>query len=60
MNTLIFDKEGKTLQPKKKKKRENLQQRYWHNWMSTCRRIQIDPYLPHAQNSSSNVLKTSI
>ena len=32
---------------------------YYSNWMSTCTRIQIDPYLSSAPNSSPCGKKTS-
>ncbi|KAL6043755.1 hypothetical protein STEG23_018522, partial [Scotinomys teguina] len=39
---LIFDKDAKTV----KWKRDSIFNKWcWHNWMSTCRRLQIDPYL---------------
>ena len=39
---LIFDQEAKTIQ----RKIESIFNKWCcHNWMSTCRRIQIDPYL---------------
>jgi hypothetical protein len=39
---LIFDKEAKTIQWKK----DSIFNKWcWFNWMSTCRRIQIDPFL---------------
>ncbi|KAL6087923.1 hypothetical protein STEG23_014461 [Scotinomys teguina] len=39
---LIFDKDAKTV----KWKKESIFNKWcWHNWMSTCRRLQIDPYL---------------
>jgi hypothetical protein len=38
----IFDKEAKTIQLKK----ESIFNKWcWSNWQSTCRRMQIDPYL---------------
>ena len=38
----IFDKGAKSMQWKK----ENIFNKWcWHNWMSTCRRMKIDPYL---------------
>ena len=38
---MIFDKEAKTIQWK----RESILNKWcWSNWMSACRRIQIDPY----------------
>ncbi|KAL6088401.1 hypothetical protein STEG23_019144 [Scotinomys teguina] len=39
---LIFDKAAKAVQWKKE---SIFSKRCWHNWMSTCRRLQIDPYL---------------
>ncbi|KAL6031537.1 hypothetical protein STEG23_022987, partial [Scotinomys teguina] len=39
---LIFDKDAKTV----KWKKESIFNKWcWHNWMATCRRLQIDPYL---------------
>ena len=39
---LTFDKEAKIIQWKKE---IIFNKRCWHNWMSTCRRMKIDPYL---------------
>ena len=39
---LIFDKEDRSIQWKK----ESIVYKWgWQNWMSTCRRMEIDPYL---------------
>jgi hypothetical protein len=41
---LIFDKDAKNKQSKKKKKGKHLNKRCWSNWLSVCR-MKIDPYL---------------
>ena len=39
---LIFDKEAKNMHWRK----ESIFNKWcWHNWMVTCRRMQLDPYL---------------
>jgi hypothetical protein len=39
---LIFDKGAKTIQWKKD---SIFNKWYWHNWLLSCRRLQIDPFL---------------
>ncbi|KAL6058354.1 hypothetical protein STEG23_024193 [Scotinomys teguina] len=51
---LIFDKEAKTI----KWKKESIFNKWcWHNWMSTCRRLQIDPYLSPCTKLKSKWIK---
>ena len=53
---LIFDKGAKGIQLKK----ESIFNKWcWHNWMSTCRRMKIDPYLSPCTKISPNGLKIS-
>jgi hypothetical protein len=40
---LIFDKGDKTMSWKKD---SNFNNWCWHNWWFSCRRMQIDPFLP--------------
>ncbi|KAL6086150.1 hypothetical protein STEG23_004403 [Scotinomys teguina] len=51
---LIFDKDAKTV----KWKKESIFNKWcWHNWMSTCRRLQIDPYLSPCTKLKSKWIK---
>ena len=51
---LIFDKGAKTIQWEK----ENIFNKWcWHNWMSTCRRMKIDPYLSSCTKLKSKWIK---
>jgi hypothetical protein len=51
---LIFDKGTKTIQWKE----DNIfNRRCWINWQSACRRMQIDPFLPHYTNLKSMWIK---
>ncbi|KAL6089813.1 hypothetical protein STEG23_025761, partial [Scotinomys teguina] len=51
---LIFDKDAKTV----KWKKENIFNKWcWHNWMATCRRLQIDPYLSPCTKLKSKWIK---
>jgi hypothetical protein len=51
---LIFDKEAKTIQWK----RESIFNRCcWSNWMSACRRLQIDTYLSTCTKLKSRWIK---
>ena len=53
---LIFDKEARHTQWKKE---SIFHKWYWSNWMSACRRMQIDPYPFYpSQNSSLSGSKT--
>ncbi|KAL6080898.1 hypothetical protein STEG23_018057 [Scotinomys teguina] len=51
---LIFDKDSKTV---KWNKESVLNKRCWHNWMSRCRRLQIDPYLSPCTKLKSEWIK---
>ena len=51
---LIFDKETKIIQ---RKKRNIFKKWSWHNWMSTCRRIKINPYLSQHKKLESKWIK---
>jgi hypothetical protein len=51
---LIFDKEAKTLQWKNK---STFNKWCWSNWISTCRRMKIDPYLSPCMKLKSNLIK---
>ena len=51
---LIFDKGAKAIQWKK----DSIFNKWcWHNWMSTCRRMKIDPYLSPCTKLKSNWIK---
>ncbi|KAL6081158.1 hypothetical protein STEG23_016403 [Scotinomys teguina] len=51
---LIFDKDAKTV----KWKKESIFNKWcWHNWMATCRRLQIDPYLSPCTKLKSKWIK---
>ncbi|KAL6037531.1 hypothetical protein STEG23_036776, partial [Scotinomys teguina] len=51
---LIFDKDAKTV----KWKKESIFNKWcWHNWMATCRRLQIDPYLSPCTKLKSKCIK---
>ncbi|KAL6062095.1 hypothetical protein STEG23_024922 [Scotinomys teguina] len=51
---LIFDKDAKTV----KWKKESIFNKWcWHNWMTTCRRLQIDPYLSPCTKLKSKWIK---
>ena len=51
---LIFDKGAKSIQWKK----ESIFNKWcWHNWMSTCRRMKIDPYLSPGTKLKSKWIK---
>ncbi|KAL6038152.1 hypothetical protein STEG23_010884 [Scotinomys teguina] len=51
---LIFDKDAKTV----KWKKECIFNKWcWHNWMATCRRLQIDPYLSPCTKLKSKWIK---
>ncbi|KAK7800210.1 hypothetical protein U0070_017973 [Myodes glareolus] len=51
---LIFDKGTKGIQWKK----ESIFNKWcWHNWMSTCRRMKVDPYLSPYTNLKSKWIK---
>ncbi|KAL6084306.1 hypothetical protein STEG23_004522 [Scotinomys teguina] len=51
---LIFGKDAKTV----KWKKESIFNKWcWHNWMSTCRRLQIDPYLSPCTKLKSKWIK---
>ncbi|KAL6089662.1 hypothetical protein STEG23_012666 [Scotinomys teguina] len=51
---LIFDKDAKTIKCNK----ESIFNKWcWHNWMSTCRRLQIDPYLSPCTKLKSKWIK---
>ncbi|KAL6033132.1 hypothetical protein STEG23_009653 [Scotinomys teguina] len=51
---LIFDKEAKTVKCKK----ESIFNKWcWHNWMATCRRLKIDPYLSPCTKLNSKWIK---
>ncbi|KAL6081733.1 hypothetical protein STEG23_016815 [Scotinomys teguina] len=50
----IIDKEAKTI---KWKKESTFNKWCWHNWMSTCRRLQIDPYLSPCTKLKSKWIK---
>ncbi|KAL6038241.1 hypothetical protein STEG23_034914 [Scotinomys teguina] len=51
---LIFDKDAKTV----KWKKESIFNKWcWHNWLSTCRRLQIDPYLSPCTKLKSKWIK---
>ncbi|KAL6030791.1 hypothetical protein STEG23_018581 [Scotinomys teguina] len=51
---LIFDKDAKTVRWKK----ESIFNKWcWHNWMATCRRLQIDPYLSQCTKLKSKWIK---
>ncbi|KAL6092943.1 hypothetical protein STEG23_001042 [Scotinomys teguina] len=54
---LIFDKDAKTVTWKK----ESIFNKWcWRNWMSTCRRLQIDPYLSPCTKLKSKWIKDLI
>ncbi|KAL6031193.1 hypothetical protein STEG23_024783, partial [Scotinomys teguina] len=51
---LIFDKDAKTV----KWKKESIFNKWcWHNWMATCRKLQIDPYLSPCTKLKSKWIK---
>ncbi|KAL6035150.1 hypothetical protein STEG23_016856 [Scotinomys teguina] len=51
---LIFDKDVKTV----KWKKESIFNKWcWHNWLVTCRRLQIDPYLSPCTKLKSKWIK---
>ena len=51
---LIFDKGTKSIQWKK----DSIFNKWcWHNWMSTCRRMKIDPYLSPCTKLKSKWIK---
>ncbi|KAL6085440.1 hypothetical protein STEG23_020987 [Scotinomys teguina] len=51
---LMFDKDAKTV----KWKKESIFNKWcWHNWMATCRRLQIDPYLSPCTKLKSKWIK---
>ncbi|KAL6034225.1 hypothetical protein STEG23_023036 [Scotinomys teguina] len=51
---LIFDKDATTV----KWKKESIFNKWcWHNWMATCRRLQIDPYLSPCTKLKSKWIK---
>ncbi|KAL6083342.1 hypothetical protein STEG23_036912 [Scotinomys teguina] len=51
---LTFDKDAKTV----KWKKESIFNKWcWHNWMSTCRKLQIDPYLSPCTKLKSKWIK---
>ncbi|KAL6093618.1 hypothetical protein STEG23_036909 [Scotinomys teguina] len=51
---LIFDKEAKSV----KWKKDSIFSKWcWHNWMSTCRKLQIDPYLSPCTKLKSKWIK---
>ncbi|KAL6080717.1 hypothetical protein STEG23_008861 [Scotinomys teguina] len=51
---IIFDKDAKTV----KWKKESIFNKWcWHNWMATCRRLQIDPYLSPCTKLKSKWIK---
>ncbi|CAO2635971.1 hypothetical protein LEMLEM_LOCUS23335 [Lemmus lemmus] len=51
---LIFDKEAKNI----KWKRESIFNKwYWHSWISTCRKMKIDPYLSPCTKLKSKWIK---
>ncbi|XP_076422449.1 membrane-associated guanylate kinase, WW and PDZ domain-containing protein 2 isoform X12 [Peromyscus maniculatus bairdii] len=51
---IIFDKEAKSVQWKK----ESIFNKWcWHNWISACRRLQIDPYLSPCTKLKSKWIK---
>ncbi|KAL6037860.1 hypothetical protein STEG23_028451 [Scotinomys teguina] len=51
---LIFDKDAKTV----KWTKESIFNKWcWHNWMATCRRLQIDPYLSPCTKLKSKWIK---
>ena len=40
-------------------KGQSLQQIVWENWISTCKRMKVDPYpTPYTKKSTLNELKT--
>jgi hypothetical protein len=49
---LIFDKGAKTIQWKKDRNKW-----CWFNWQSTCRIVQIDPFLSHCTKLKSKWMK---
>jgi hypothetical protein len=51
---LIFDKEAKTIQWKKE---SIINKHCWSHWMSTCRRMNIDPYLSPCLKLESKCIK---
>jgi hypothetical protein len=51
---LIFDKGTKTIQCVCGERASIFNKWCWFNWQSTCRRMQIDPFLIPVQSSSSN------
>ena len=51
---LIFDNGAKSIQWKKESIFNNW---CWHNWMSTCRRMKIDPYLSPYKKLKSKWIK---
>ncbi|KAL6053908.1 hypothetical protein STEG23_005773 [Scotinomys teguina] len=51
---LIFDKDAKSI----KWKKENIFNKwFWHNWMATCKKLQIDPYLSSCTKLKSKWIK---
>ena len=51
---LIFDKEAKIIQWKKE---SIFSKCCWHNWMSICRKMQMDPYLSPCTKLKSKWIK---
>jgi hypothetical protein len=51
---LIFDKGAKTMQWKKD---SIFNKWYWHNWLLSCRRVRIDPFLSHCKKLKSKWIK---
>jgi hypothetical protein len=39
------------------KKRQHLQQICWKNWISTCRRLKLDPCLSSCSKTNSRCIK---
>ena len=51
---LIFDNDAKSIQWKK----DSIFNKWcWHNWIRTCRRLQIDPYLSSCTKLKSKWIK---
>jgi hypothetical protein len=54
---LIFDKQSKTIQGKKV---SIFIKWYWYNWLLSCRRLRIDPFLSPCTKVKSNWIKLCI
>jgi hypothetical protein len=54
---LIFDKGAKNIQWGKKKKNQHFNKWCWHNWLLSCRRMRIDPFLSPCTKPKSKWIK---